>query len=318
MLNVSEELKRQLQEANRELRRAYPADDFKPQRIRERLSQIGTIAPVSKWSGKEMSAWLDGASLIGVDGSVNSTPGTHPYTLSVFQALAKGTHGEEYWDADLYIPLLEQEESTEAEDLAREAKQRGRILAGLEIKVAREAIRRWQPRVVMMDGSLLHFWIDHPEAWNELVAEAEVAGVLLVGVSEEIGTRALARRLFPERVVCADREILFGVLQPGEVFRSDVLNPAGTALWKAVLCSSKSPQPVGVDGLLSQKGACEKLIRLVHTLTPVQGRGIPLWLDIVDREVRVTDPLVAALVEKYIDPDLRHRLLVPKRTDRVL
>ncbi|MDR6227127.1 DNA double-strand break repair nuclease NurA [Desmospora profundinema] len=318
MLNVSEELKRRLQEANRELRRVYPSGVFEPRLIRERLARIGRFSPIRKWTGGQMNAWLAGGSLVGVDGSVNSTPGTHPHTLSVFQALAKGTRGEEHWDADLYTPLLDTDEAGEEGELAREAKQRGRLLAGLEIGVAREAIRRWKPRVIMMDGSLLHFWIDQPEAWEALAEEAEKAGVLLVGVAEEIGTRTLARRLFPDGTACADREILFGVMQSGEVFLSELLNPSGPALWKAVICSSSSPQPVGVDGLLSQEGDREELLRLVHTLTPAQGRGIPLWLDIVDREVRVTDPLVAALVEKYIDPDLRHRLLVPKRKDRVL
>ncbi|PTM54839.1 DNA double-strand break repair nuclease NurA [Desmospora activa] len=318
MLNVSEELKHRLKEANRELRRVYPSDVFEPKSIREQLTRMGRFSSVRKWTGQEMKAWLGSGSLVGVDGSVNSTPGAHPHVLSVFQALAKGTRGEEVWDADLYTPLLDGGESGEEGELAREAKHRGRLLAGLEIDVARETIRRWQPPVIMMDGSLLHFWIDHPEAWEVLAQEAQAANVLLIGVSEEIGTRSLARKLFPEQTACADREVLFGVLQPSEVYVSEALNPSGPALWKAVLRSSKSPQPVGVDGLLSQQESQADLLRLVHTLTPAQGRGIPLWLDIVDREVRVTDALVTALVEQYIDPDLRHRLLVPKRKDRVL
>lgn len=318
MLNVSEELKRRLKEANRELRRVYPSDVFEPKHIREQLQRMGRFTSLDKWTGQEMEAWMGDGSLVGVDGSVNSTPGTHPHTLSVFQALAKGTRGEEVWDADLYTPLLDEEEGSAEGELAREAKHRGRLLAGLEVGVAREAIRRWRPRVIMMDGSLLHFRIDHQEAWEALAQEAQAANVLLIGVSEEIGTRSLARRLFSDQTACADREVLFGVLKPGEVYLSEALNPSGSALWKAVLCSSKNPQPVGVDGLLSQQEQQENLLQLVHTLTPVQGRGIPLWLDIVDREVRVTDPLVTALVEQYIDPDLRHRLLVPKRKDRVL
>jgi hypothetical protein len=57
---------------------------------------------------------------------------------------------------------------------------------------------------------------------------------------------------------------------------------------------------------------------LVYSLTPEQGRGIPFWLDIVDNQVRVTNPLVETMVEQYIDADLRHRLLAVKRSDRMI
>lgn len=318
LLPVSEKLRQKLEETNRDLRKVYPEEVFNRSAMKQRLATIGQFSQVSKWSGPEMKAWLRGRSLVGVDGSVNSTPGTHPHTLSVFQALAKGTGGEEYWAADLYTPLLEKEEKPEEGQLAREAQHRGRLLAGLEIGTALEAVRRWSPGVILMDGSLYHFRIDHGKAWEELANEAEKAGVLLVGVSEEIGTQALARTLFPGQGNYSDREVLFGVMQPGEVYISPELEPPGSGLWKAVLAPTRNPQPVGVDGLLSQSAAREELLRLVYSLTPVQGRGIPLWLDIVDQEVRVTDSLVEAMVEQHIDPDLRHRLLVPKRSDRVL
>jgi hypothetical protein len=85
-----------------------------------------------------------------------------------------------------------------------------------------------------------------------------------------------------------------------------------------VIRASKSPQPIGVDGLEAQREARLELLRLVYTLSPEQGRGIPFWLDIVDNQVRVTDALVESLVEQYIDPDLRHRLLLSKRSERVV
>ncbi|GGE21994.1 hypothetical protein GCM10011571_25120 [Marinithermofilum abyssi] len=319
MLPVSEALKRKFAETNRELRLLYPEEELRKEWIREQLEEYGTFYPMEKWPADRLTAWLDGRVMAGVDGSVNSTPGTDPHTLSVFQALAKGTHGEECWEADLYTPLLDREGTDPVEGrLAREAKRRGTLLAGLELKVAKEAIIRWRPRVIMMDGSLLHYLIDDPQGWEELAELALARGVLLVGISEEIGTRGLARLLFPQRENYSDRDVLFGVLQPGEAYESEAMQLTGTGLWKAVMCSSRSPQPVGIDGLLSQAAERENLLNLIHTMTPAQGRGIPLWLDIVDKEVRVTDPLVRAMVEQFIDPDLRHRLLVPKRSERHL
>lgn len=317
VLPVSEALKKRLRTLNRELREMYPPAEFRVETLRQRLDGVGTFFSVDKWSEKELQSWLGEGLLIGVDGSVNSTSGAHPHTLSVFQALAKGTRGQEHWEAEVYTPLLEPEEETGG-GAAREARRRGTILSGLELRAALEAVRRWSPRVVMMDGSLRHFMLDDARGWNALKAAAEQAGVLLVGVSEEIGTRGLVRELFPDRPTWSDRDILYGVLRPGEAYAWEGWNASDAGLWKVVIRSSGSPQPVGIDGLLSQQEHRGDLIRLCRTLTPESGRGIPLWLDIVDAEVRVTDPLVEAMVEEYLDPDLLHRLLVPKRSERHL
>jgi hypothetical protein len=316
MLPVSDVLKRKLQETNRELRKAYPSEAFEYTAIRRRLQNVGDFVSVSRLEDTEFVRWLGDRSLVGVDGSVNSTPGSHPRTLSVFQALAKGTKGEEYWAGDVYTPLLTNGE--DEADAAREARHRGALLSRLEMQAAIYAVENWQPRVVMMDGSLLHFLIDDAEEWTRLARLAESADVLLVGVSEEIGTKSLAREVFPDYPAWTDREVFYGTLKPGEAFEWAGWSPAGSGLWKVILRSSRSPQPIGIDGLLSQAAHKWDLVRLVRTLTPEQGRGIPLWLDIVDAEVRVTDRLVEAMVEEYIDPDLRHRLFLPKRSERVL
>jgi hypothetical protein len=79
-----------------------------------------------------------------------------------------------------------------------------------------------------------------------------------------------------------------------------------------------SPDPIGVDGLMEQKEHKYELLKLIYSLTPEQGRGIPFWLDIVDNQVRVTDALVQTMIEQYIDPDLRHRLFDAKRKQRII
>lgn len=316
MLPVSDELKRKLQETNRELRKAYPEEAFDYTAIRQRLRDAGAFVPVSRQEDAEFVRCLADRTLVGVDGSVNSTPGSHPRTLSVFQALAKGTKGEEYWTGDVYTPLLSN--GGDEADAAREARHRGALLSRLEMQAAKYAVENWRPRVVMMDGSLLHFLIDDAEEWDRLAKAAEAADVWLVGVSEEIGTKSLAREVFPDYPAWTDREVLYGTLKPGEAFEWEDWSPPGSGLWKVVLRSSRSPQPIGIDGLVSQAAHKWDLVRMVRTLTPEQGRGIPLWLDIVDAEVRVTDRLVQAMVEEYIDPELRYRLFLPKRSERVL
>lgn len=318
MLPVSEELKIKLKKLNQSLRQVYPRSAFAEREIRQRLAEVGTFYSIGKWQEGELKDWLQGQTLVGVDGSVNSTRGTQMRTLSVFQALAKGTHGEEKWAADVYTPLLELEPEHTDGQAAREARKRGALLSRLEMEVAEQAMREWSPRVVMMDGSLLHFYIDDAESWAKVAERAEREGVLLIGVSEEIGTRGLVRELFPEYPAWSDRDLLYGVLNIGEAYEWRDWSPSGSQMWKMAFRSSRNPQPIGLDGLHSQQDQRLELVKLVYSLTPEQGRGIPFWLDIVDNQVRVTDPLVQTMVEQYIDVDLRHRLLVPKRSDRVI
>ncbi len=318
MLPVSDELKGKLKQVNQSLKEAYPASAFDEQRIREKLGQIGTFYQIEKWEEGKMRDWLKGQTLVGVDGSVNSTRGTQKRTLSVFQALAKGTRGEEKWAANVYTPLLDDNGEPEEGQEAREARKRGAILSRLEMDVTVQAITEWAPGVVMLDGSLLHFYIEDPTKWKQVAQTAEKKGSLLIGVSEEIGTRGLARELFPEYPVWSDRDLLYGVLRVGEAFEWQDWSPSGSGMWKMAFRSSKSPQPIGLDGLVSQQEVRLDLVRLVYSLTPEQGRGIPFWLDIVDNQVRVTDALVQMMVDQYIDPELRHRLLIPKRSERVI
>ncbi|MCS1352363.1 DNA double-strand break repair nuclease NurA [Mechercharimyces sp. CAU 1602] len=319
MFPVSENLKHRLREVNLELRHIFDEPEAESSLIRGKLAALGSFFTVRKWSDAELTAWLDGTSIMGVDGSVNSTTGPHPHNLSLFQALAKGTTGEEEWGADVYTPLLAaEEEQEEGGMLAREARKRGAQLSGLELDVAKKAMITYRPKVMMMDGSLLHFQMDDWHKWQEVRKVALEQGVLLIGVSEEIGTRGIAQKLYPKHPGRSDREFLYGRLMMGEGFESKHYTSMGEGMWKVAFRSSLSPQPIGVDGLIEQQAQQQELMDLLYTLTPEQGRGIPLWLDIVDSEVRVTNQLLHAMIEQYIDPALRHRLFLSKRADRVI
>lgn len=317
MLSVSEELKQKLKKLNQSLRQAYTLSNLDEQVIRERLERIGIFHEIGKRPEVNWDEWLEGRTLIGVDGSVNSTKGSTMRSLSVFQALAKGTKGEEKWLADVYTPLLEEVEEEEGR-LAREAKKRGAILSKLEMQVAMEAMKEWRPKAILLDGSLYHFHIDDEETWKELVSMALDLDVLLIGVSEEISSRGLVRSYFPEFPAWSDRDLLYGILNVGEAFAWEEWSKPGTQLWKMAFRASKSPLPIGVDGLLAQQNRALELVQLVYTLTPEQGRGIPYWLDIVDNQVRVTDALVDMMVNQYIDTELRYRLMMNKRSERVI
>ena len=317
MLPVSVELKRKLEWLNDSLKQAFPLQSLDKSAIRKRLKEAGAFYSIEKWSGEEIKDFLQERFLVGVDGSVNSTKGSQTRTLSVFQALAKATNGKEKWAADMYTPLLKGDETKEG-NAASEARKRGDLLSRLEMQVTMEAMEDWAPRVVMLDGSLLHFYISDAKSWEQVAQMAESQNSLLVGVSEEIETRTLVHAFFPEYPALTDRDLLYVVLQEGEAFEWEAWSPSGSRMWKMAFRTSKSPQPIGLDGLKSQWEDRWNLARLVYSLTPEQGRGIPYWLDIVDNQVRVTDPLVETMVEQYIDPELRYRLLQSKRKERMI
>lgn len=319
LLPVSEELKVKLKQVNKSLKEAFSLTPFDRQMVRRRLEQIGHFQSVTKWSSQQLKNWMKEKTLVGVDGSVNSIPGNQVRTLSLFQALAKGLkENEEKWAADVHTPLLEQRDHKKEGQAARDARERGTLLSELELKVAQEAVHEWSPKLVMMDGSLIHFLIDHVEEWFRLVHLVEQHRVLIIGVAEEIQSYRLVQEYFPEYPYWSDRELFYGVLEEGEIFEWEDWSVAGSGLWKMVMRTSKNPQPIGLDGLESQQEERFRLAGLVYTLTPEQGRGIPYWLDIVDSQVRVTNPLIQTMVEQYIDPEIRHRILQLKRQERTI
>jgi len=66
--------------------------------------------------------------------------------------------------------------------------------------------------------------------------------------------------------------------------------------------------------LQSQLDLAGSYIDYLYTLSPADGRGIPIWLDLVDREVRLTDVELEAYTE-LLDPQVR-RVFHSKRDAR--
>ena len=154
------------------------------------------------------------------------------------------------------------------------------------------------------DGWLIGSFFDRSFGeWSRLVRLGRAASGVLDRRCGRDSIYRLVNEYFPEYPYWSDRELFYGVLEEGEMFEWEDWSVAGSGLWKMVMRTSKNPVPIGLDGLQSQQEERFQLAGLVYTLTPEQGRGIPYWLDIVDRQVRVTNPLVQTMVEQYIDPN---------------
>jgi len=327
MLGIDESLKSQLRDVNKKLTEKYK-NAANP--VRSDLRQlidgsVGKIRPLRKMTPAQLQDWTQGKSVVAVDGSVNQVGGTYPHYLALIQAVAKGTRaGEVITRSGVYAPLLEDPDAEREKDgrPPGEGRARTRLMARLEMQAAKEAIAAFAPRLVMMDGSLIHYRIEDAAAWSDLSTFAAASGTLLVGVTEEIGTQIVSTALqeaLPDNMRdFHDRELLFGLLEYGEILEIESGRGREAAgLRTCFLRPAADPQVIGVDMLREQVAEMPAAADFLFTLTPAAGRGVPVWLDIIDSEVRLTDAMVESLIDAYLDADLKQQLFVPKRKNRV-
>ncbi|GAF14327.1 LOW QUALITY PROTEIN: hypothetical protein JCM19045_3636 [Bacillus sp. JCM 19045] len=311
-MDVNQELIAKLKHSNEILRKTYSNSHSQKDLIRQKVTKSATlIRQMARLSPSHLRDFLTGRKVAGTDGSVNQTNGEPPHILYFFQALAKTTDGLEQWKSDLYVPLIEEQEETPA-------KWRSYLLAKLELEAAIALIDE-QDIMMLMDGALYHYRIDAPQEWETLRLLALQKNTLLVGVSEEITTENLIKQTsfqdFARNPYSYDRDLLFGVLKPEEmVYFEEIQHKAGlSSVWMRL---GSTPTITGFDMLEEQATKMEAVGDLLCTLTPREGRGIPLWLDHIDKEIRITDRLVDGLVEQYLDPDIRKQFFTKMRQGR--
>lgn len=311
MLNIHGEMVEKMKKMDEVLQKNFLYLYNEPKEIRQKLQKFFVqIRQLEKKDSRILSNWLENKQAGAVDGSVNRTKGDEPYVIYMFQALAKTMSGKEVRKFAIYCPLLDEKQKEEESQLIR-TKQ----MSSLELAAAKQLLEEERLKILLMDGSLTHYQIEAKREWEELKKAALEKNVLLAGVSESVRTRQLVKKDAEwEKIYPLDRDLLFGVLEQGEMViggegKGDVFNT-----W---LRPSSSPDIIGVDVLNEQKEYIEDICQFIYMLTPKHGRGIPLFLDIVDKEVRLTDAVVEALVEQYISPELKQRFFVSKRSERL-
>lgn len=290
--------------------------------------KIGKIKSLEKLSSEELKAYEKKGGIVGVDGSNNRVGGSSPHFVEAYQALAKSTlhRDEAIFLADIYTPLEENRKlSLLEEDQAPEEQgedKKNIKLATLEVEAAIEAVEKFKPYAILMDGGLIRYNIYAKERWNFLRELCEEKDILLVGVIEDIKTSMIGdglRESFQDiDTSIYDREVLFGKLNYCEmIIINERVNKKGSEGYSsAFIRSSLKPTVIGIDILDTQKPSIEEMARLVLTLTPENSRGIPLWLDIVDKEVKISDEMMKGLLEMYMDRELYERFFMAQRDKR--
>lgn len=329
MYSVHDKLKEKISDLSSTLEEKYKGVlDLDKKSLREFIDdEIGKIKKIEKLSGAHLESFQKKGGIVGVDGSSNRIGGLYPHFIEAYQALAKSTIYKEdpLFLADIYTPLGEKKiensllEESEEED--REDKKNIK-LSTIEVQAAIEAIEKFKPYAILMDGGLIRYNIYAKDKWEELREICEDRGIILVGVIEDIKTSIVGDGLRGkyEEVNASfyDRELLFGKLNYGEmVIINERVNKKGREGYSsAFIRSSLAPSVIGMDILDSQKKSIEEMGSLILTLTPQTSRGIPLWLDIVDEEVKISDAIMKALMERYMDRGLYERFFIAKRDKR--
>ena len=156
--------------------------------------------------------------------------------------------------------------------------------------------------------------------WELLVSEARTHNCILVGVIEEVATAELCSLTGLEvpGLRIYDREFLFGLLEVGEMVALGGESAIKRNYTTVFARMGSTPQAVACDFLAEQGEFLLPAMNLIYSLTPSQGRGIPAWLDLVDREVRLTRKSMETVIMNGLDPLVRERFFTANRERRGL
>ncbi len=327
MYSINDGLKEKVQNLNIVLNEKYKEVlSLKRSDIRKFITEnVGQIKEMKKLDKHLLLDYEKAGGIVGVDGSNNKIGGAYPHFVEVYQALAKSTliKEEPIFLTDLYSPLYTEEVENPLENTERIIEEKRNIkLSTLEVEAAIESVKKYKPYAILMDGGLIRYNIYAYDKWLELRSLCEDEGVILVGVIKDIKTSIIGdtmrERNENKGEVFYDRELLFGQLDYGEmIIIYDEVNKKGSQGYSSVfLRSSLQPSVIGMDIIDSQRSHIEEMANLVFTLTPENSRGVPLWLDIVDKEVKISDDIMRALMERYLDRDVYERFFVSERDKR--
>ncbi|TCP53702.1 NurA domain-containing protein [Tumebacillus sp. BK434] len=315
-------------------------------------TNVGEFVRAKRLSDEQIGELFAGRPLVGVDGSVNQFGSNYPYAIHLFKSLAKSTlpgrdGTRKVEKVQMFSPLstadhaavrqfvaerreelrVEPQEDRNAErDIAEQ--QAYQILVDqkmveLELQAAIDALKNFRPYLMLMDGGFSRLKGKGGELWEQFEEQVTHSDTIVVGVIEEVGSYRLKSRLddVDEKLLRGfirghDREVLFNMLETGEWLKTSLERPIKNEFYTVFNRLSDQPQAGACDFLREQAHRVDEVIDFLYTITPGKSRGIPLWLDVVDAEARLTKKQVEMIVKSNVDQEIIESFLRPQRERR--
>lgn len=322
---LNKDLRDKLEKVNQEMSVKYEGIANNKEKFRAFIAgNIGRLFLAQKMTMDDLKRIELRGGITGVDGSTNRIGGSYPHYIEIFQGLAKNTKNRKdpLFLSEVYTPLILEKSRGQNEEEQEGQDEKNIKLASIEVQVAIESIKKHKPYAIIMDGGLIRYNIYAGKKWLELVNICQEKEIILLGIIKDIKTsmigEALKDKYYDIEGELYDRELLFGLLGYGEVIEinEDVNKKGPQGYASAFIRSSTQPSAIGIDIIESQKKYLNEMAKLVFTLTPENSRGVPLWLDIIDKEVKISDQMIKALMERYLDRDIYERFFVSERDKR--
>ncbi len=268
--------------------------------------------------------------VIAVDGSYQTVGAAYPYFVTLIQAVALHMSSQQrpIVEHRIFSPLFPEErveiERRVSDQQSAEIAAGNRIrelMAETELAAACRAAAEHDGPLILLDGGFVHFKARAGNLFGALMHRTEKSGGLAVGVIEEVSSRLLSTAvagLWGDAVLPYDREILYGLLEVGEAF---VLFPKlckEPAVGSVFTRFAGHPQPAAFDFPADRKENILETLGALRALTPLDGRGIPAPIDIVDRYVRLTAAEVERLVSAAVPAAAREVFLTAHRLRRTI
>lgn len=171
-----------------------------------------------------------------------------------------------------------------------------------------------------MDGNLIRYTIEDKENFDKLSGLCLEKDVLLAGFIKEPKTNILGELIFKDsqQIKLYDKDILYGILNEGEgyILNDSYNKKVDQGFSSMFLRTASYPGVTGLEVLEGQRSSLYNIANLCYSLTPQMSRGVPLIIDMVDKEVKIDDKLMREIVLAYLDSDLVERFFRSERSMR--
>lgn len=314
---LNKELSLKIDEANEKLKNKTLSIDR--EQLRRELETIGEFKDVKPMKTADISTFLNGRPIFGIDASYTSVGESFPNIIYFAKALAKGSRGKKI-EVSNVIEFFDDAEK--ARNTENPKSLFSKEVTKMELDVSIKAIEEHNPHLNIHDGG---FWrlqkddvsedLSYEQQWPRLKKMAIDNNTFLIGVIEDIGSYELWDR--PEldsiKTPYLDSSLLFGVLDKNEIY---ILNGIYQKDFRKVFARfSNELMPIACDFLPEQEDQLVEVLSFLNCITSSSNRGYPEILDITDKQVKITQEMTEFFLTRF-DPVIQEQFLMPKRLKR--